>query len=649
MSDGGQADFGEPNDWVERNKSALSDEIDDVYRILEAFLTHQPLPQDVKSLPGAPTLNQLAVGLKLSKFERQLLLMVTGMELDGRFSSLLSRTGASMNFALALAAFPDAHWSILSPGAPLRYWRLVTLGPDRALVHSPLRVDDTVLSFLLGQPTIDEALTAHLSALPPAALLAPSQLQQVASVVRLWQPQSEMPVIQLISGSRGGVAAAVAAQACRELRFPLMALSTSALPADSEALEGLIRLCERQCLLSGAVLVLDDGESSGDEATDRTIRRLIDRIDCPIILTSWQRRRLERRMTVTLEIGKPSAGEQAADWIVALGGADGDAPQARRLAAQFYLERQDIKSVEAEARSLLTATSAEGAGELSDALWHAARRHARPKLDGLAQRIDVEAGWQDLVLPGSQMRILQTIAAQIQHRSTIYDDWGFFAGGERGLGLAALFAGSSGTGKTTAAEVLASELKLDLYRVDLSQIASKYIGETEKNLRRVFDAAEQGGVILLFDEADALFGKRTEVRESHDRYANQEVSYLLQRVETFRGLAILTSNLRSNIDAAFMRRLRFVVTFPFPDAAMRRRIWQRIFPAQTPTQDLDMARLAQLNLSGGQIRTVALNAAFLAAGDGGVVGMRHIRDAAHMEYAKQEKILSDVELQGWPS
>ncbi len=198
-----------------------------------------------------------------------------------------------------------------------------------------------------------------------------------------------------------------------------------------------------------------------------------------------------------------------------------------------------------------------------------------------------------------------------------------------------------------AAEVLARELNLDLYRIDLSAVVSKYIGETEKNLRRVFDAAEEGGSILLFDEADALFGKRSEVKDSHDRYANIEVGYLLQRMEAYQGLAILTTNMKDTLDSAFLRRLRFIVQFPFPDAAQRAEIWRRIFPRAAPTEGLDMEKLAQLNVSGGNIRNISLNAAFIAANAGEPICMRHIWRAARSEYTKLEKSLTSAETRGW--
>jgi SpoVK/Ycf46/Vps4 family AAA+-type ATPase len=268
-------------------------------------------------------------------------------------------------------------------------------------------------------------------------------------------------------------------------------------------------------------------------------------------------------------------------------------------------------------------------------------------LDDLAQRISTTTTWADLILPSRQHQVLEDIATHLKYRAQIYQTWGFAQKGDRGLGISALFHGDSGTGKTMAAEVLAQECCLDLYRIDLSTVVSKYIGETEKNLRRIFDAAEAGGVILLFDEADALFGKRTEVKDSHDRHANIEVSYLLQRMETYQGLAILTSNLKNNLDEAFLRRLRFMVPFPFPDAHARADIWRRIFPAQTPTQDLDYDKLGQLKIAGGNIRNIALNAAFLAAQAKQPVTMGHIRQAAQRDYLKLEKLLTTEELKGW--
>jgi SpoVK/Ycf46/Vps4 family AAA+-type ATPase len=311
--------------------------------------------------------------------------------------------------------------------------------------------------------------------------------------------------------------------------------------------------------------------------------------------------------------------------------------------SQFDLGPAEIHAASLEA----AAASPTDQKQTLRVLWDACRTRVRPRLDDLAQRIECVSDWADLVLPAVEQRILRDIAAQVRHRAQVYETWGFASKGTRGLGISALFAGASGTGKTMAAEVLARELRLDLYRIDLSQVVSKYIGETEKNLRRIFDAAEAGGAVLLFDEADALFGKRSEVRDSHDRYANIEISYLLQRMESYRGLAILTTNMRGALDACFLRRIRFVVQFPFPDAGLRSEIWRRVFPANTPVDSLDVRKLARLTVPGGNIRNIALQAAFLAADGGEPVRMPHLRQAARREYAKLERTLSDSEVGDW--
>jgi len=250
------------------------------------------------------------------------------------------------------------------------------------------------------------------------------------------------------------------------------------------------------------------------------------------------------------------------------------------------------------------------------------------------------------VLPPRATTLLRGIVDEVRGRARVYDDWGF-AERTGGLGIAALFAGSSGMGKTMAAEVIAAELDLDLYRVDISSIVSKYIGETEKHLRVLFDAAEDGGAILLFDEADALFGRRSDVKDSHDRYSNIEVSYLLQRIETYSGLAILTTNMKAALDEAFVRRLRFIVDFGFPAEAERLRLWRGAFPPDTPVDALDHRRLAQLTIGGGAVRNIALAAAFIANARSEPVGMALIAEAVRREYAKQGRVPTRAELEGW--
>ena len=339
-----------------------------------------------------------------------------------------------------------------------------------------------------------------------------------------------------------------------------------------------------------------------------------------------------------MEVAKPTPIEQRMLWEALL---DQDsADLAQLLASQFRLNLPDIIEIAASQESE-ELTPFPPFPLSPSPLWTACLEKTRPTLDNLAQRIEVKATWDDLVLPEEETGLLQQIAEQVRQRSVVYDDWGFRAKMNRGLGVSAMFAGESGTGKTMAAEVIANELQLNLYRIDLSAVVSKYIGETEKNLRRLFDAAEDGGAILFFDEADALFGKRSEVKDSHDRYANIEINYLLQRIEAFRGLAILATNLRSSLDQAFLRRLRFIVSFPVPGRAERLRLWQKVFPQEMPVGELDYRRLARLNLTGGNIYTIAINAAFLAARDNEIVGMGHVLMAARGEYLKLERPINE--------
>ncbi|HEX2188354.1 MAG TPA: AAA family ATPase, partial [Longimicrobiaceae bacterium] len=276
----------------------------------------------------------------------------------------------------------------------------------------------------------------------------------------------------------------------------------------------------------------------------------------------------------------------------------------------------------------------------AEVLAAACRAQAHLGLGAVATRVETRHGWDDLVLPADALCQLREMCSQVRHRDQVFERWGFGRKAARGRGTSALFTGPPGTGKTMAAEVVAADLQLDLYKVDLARVVSKWIGETEKNLSRIFDEAEDGNAILFFDEADALFGKRTEVSDAHDRYANVETSYLLQRMEEYGGVVILASNLRENMDDAFVRRLRFVVEFPFPDAASRLRIWKTHFPAEAPVGgDVDCELLAErVQVAGGNIRNIVLAAAFFAADDGGVLRMEHLAQGTRREYEKIGKL-----------
>jgi ATP-dependent 26S proteasome regulatory subunit len=472
--------------------------------------------------------------------------------------------------------------------------------------------------------------------------LVPSHDRLAALIAATWSntPRSSgLPVIQVYGpdvADRHDVAAAAAAR----LGLRLSTLQAGALPANPGELETLVRLCGRETALDGTALLVECCDLKTQDTPFPHIVTFVDRMRGSLIVSCRDRLSGWQRPTIAIEVKKPQHGEQCELWEKSIGLKPG--PLVDTLTTQFNLGSRDISDV---AASLTTAEWVPDDPVLM--IWDVCREQSRPRLENLAERIEPIATWDDLVLPSVQTQALREIAVHVRQRARVYEEWGFGARSSRGLGISALFEGASGTGKTMAAEVLANELRLDLYRIDLSQVVSKYIGETEKNLRRVFDAAESGGSILLFDEADALFGKRSEIRDSHDRYANIEVSYLLQRMESYRGLAILTTNMKSALDGAFLRRIRFVVQFPFPDVSYRTEIWRRVFPAETPTNGLDINKLARLNIAGGNIRNIALNAAFLASDDGGLVCMTHLLQAARSEYGKLEKPLSGAEVGGW--
>ncbi|WP_447979262.1 ATP-binding protein [Candidatus Nitrospira bockiana] len=590
----------------------------------------------------AMALDHLCTVFGLSSFERDVLLMCAGAEVDSGFAE---RFGPP-TWALALAKLPDAHWSAVSPAAPLRYWRLIELQPAGALVKAGLRLDERVLHYLLGIQELDARVAGVLIRVKDEEVVTPSHRRLAAHIEQVWRragDAAKLPVVKMAGPSRAD-RRGIAAAACARLGLRLYVLSAADLPATAEWATWL-QLCERETALMHAALLLECDDVEGERGP---VRRFVERARCAMIVSSRDALGELSRASVMVSVQKPKPDEQRAVWRQALGDRAGSLNgSVDALVAQFDLSARTIRAI-AAAQEVLepSGPSADPQPSAAD-LWTAARALSRGRLDGLAQRIEPSAIWDDLVLPQAQMRTLREIAAQVRHRATVYETWGVGRQGRRGLGISALFAGASGTGKTMAAEVLANDLQLDLYRVDLSQVVSKYIGETEKNLRQVFDAAEDGGAILLFDEADALFGKRSEVKDSHDRYANIEVSYLLQRMEAYRGLAILTTNMKHALDPGFLRRIRFIVPFPFPDAAQRAQIWRQVFPPAMPTAGIEIDKLARLAMPGGHIRNIAVNAAFLAADTNEPVQMKHLLESTRTEYAKLDKPLSEAEVAGW--
>lgn len=603
------------------------------------------------SVETPPALLLLAKQLGLTPFEQNVLLLCAAMELDTRVAGLCAQAQDNVNrayptFALALSLFDDPSWDALSPDRPLRYWRLLEINQPGAqpLTTSALRADERIVSYIKGLNTLDDRLGGYIhpldASLIQSDLLPPSQQETVDQILLRWKhapENSPLPVVQLLGPdpiSKQLIASHVAAEFGRQL----YQLSGESLPTLQADLESLARLWQRESILLPLALYLDAQEiDSGTSEHYASLQRFLLRLSGVIFLAVreiWPRL---GRENFSIELEKPTTAEQQAAWAKVL--TDRPPDIARQLAAQFNLNLVTINQIARENWNDLEIADKIYAGHL----WAACANSTRPRMDALAQRLDPKATWDDLVLPAEQTNLLKRIVEQVRQRHTVYEEWGFAEKMNRGLGISTLFAGDSGTGKTMAAEVIANELHLNLYRIDLSAVVSKYIGETEKNLRRLFDAAEDGGALLFFDEADALFGKRSEVKDSHDRYANIEINYLLQRMEAYRGLAILATNMKSALDPAFLRRLRFIVEFWFPGVAERKLIWQKVFPPQVPKEELDYDRLGRFNITGGNIHSIALNAAFMAAQMDSKVTMPIVLSAARTEFRKLEKPISEAE------
>jgi hypothetical protein len=587
----------------------------------------------------------------LSGFELDILLLTAGAAIDRRFSAAISAAQPESplpTLGLAAAVLDNPHWSALSRMRPLRYWRLIEIGPG-PLLQAPLTIDERILQYLLGVPAADERLELVFHAMiadeqEQSEVLGADLNETAARGALHWRRPSHGTI--LLTGSRLSERTALFRAMCRTAGLHAWELDAADLPETATDRERLARAFTREAALWPAALLVKTDRLESAPVLDAWLRR----VTAPVAVDVETGSTAERVSGQRIAAPSMSAGERKMLWQRRLG------PFAEELDSEldsiveaFALDAKEIReTAEAiEEETLLNSNGPLDAKTLGASAWRLARTAARRSLDELANHVQSSATWADLVLPDAQTSSLRQVAVHARQASVVHEEWGFGAQYLRGLGLSALFSGPSGTGKTMAAGVLARELDRDLYQIDLATVVSKYIGETEKHLRKIFDAAERSGAILLFDEADALFGKRSQVRDSHDRYANLEVSYLLQRMESYRGIAILTTNMQNALDTAFQRRLRFVVQFPFPDAPSRERIWRKVFPAAAPTQNLDYVMLSQLNVTGGAIRNIALLAAFLAADAGTPITMRHMLEAAHTEYAKLDKPLSQAETRGW--
>ena len=563
---------------------------------------------------GTPAaIDRIGALFGLSGFETDLLLIALAAEVDAgvatRYALATGRAGASpasldlvARLLFGAGGLPRDAWAALDPSGPLRRFALIAIEEIRGpAVAAEIRLPDRVRNLLMGIDAPDPALARLTRGLEPCAL--PLRLERQAGTIAE-RPGGALRV-QITGPSRAGR---------RALAVEILAQQgLGALQLEATMLDlGELAVLARECMLGSHGVVLVEPDPALAAALDRTL---------PAALAVVAERPLAGLDAVpVVRLSRLDVDERLASWHQAA--PDLASPDLARIAEHFALGPGEIAAI---------------ARQGGTDPWTAAREIGVRELELLATRISPERGWEDLVLAPECLAELRALSAQVGHRAEVHRDWGYRRVLGRATGISALFAGPSGVGKTMAAEAIARALSLELFTVDLSRVTSKYIGETEKNLSRIFDAAEAGGCVLFFDEADALFGKRSEVKDSHDRYANADVSYLLQRMEGFGGLAILATNLKSHLDTAFLRRIRMIVDFPMPDVAARIALWRRALPQAAPQAGIDLAMLARHELSGGNITTIAANAAFRAADDGSPITMAHLHAAMEAEFRKLDR------------
>lgn len=639
---------------VHRMQAARDD--DEARELTTAIDAHRQrladLDDELDTLGAPAAVTALRRTISLSDIEAEAVVLALAAELD---------PGAGPQFA---AIHDDARLTSATPGlvatlydhatievavlhastSPVQRFRIFAPGDERTPAsRRPLRLDARLVDYLCGRNRLDERLAGLVEPLRDAPLVV--RHRDLASRIAGWltAPDTVVPPRVNLIGPPGQGREAVAVALARALGMHPLRLHLERAASRAERLD-LVRLVEREAALLPALVYIDaPGSVSGDPALASAAREIIDELGGVLVIGSrdpWD----PATDMVPVAVPALSAAERTELWAQALGDAaahldlDG-------LVEQFPLGPDGVRRAVARANAAAELTTGGPRALTDDDLWQACRAFIGSELGQLAQRIRPATGWDQLVLPDAELALLRQIAAQVGQRARVYEQWGFGARLARGRGISALFTGPPGTGKTMAAEILAAELELDLYRIDLSAVISKYIGETEKNLRKVFDGAEDIGAILLFDEADALFGKRSEVKDARDRYANVEVAYLLQRMERFDGMAILTTNLRSNVDEAFVRRLDAIVDLPMPEEEHRLRLWARNLGSDLPVvADIDVPFLARrFKISGGNIRNVCVTAAYLAAADDRPVGMADLVRATEREYRKLGRLMVEAE------
>ncbi len=595
-----------------------------------------------------------------------------------------------------------------SPSAPLLGNRLISLVGDGAnananppLLSRSVKLDERIAAFLLNSDGTDPKIARFSTLVKPfrsfGDLIVPDEQKNCLLEAVKRRIEEDSRLMFFFYGPSGTGKKLSAEACCRELGVNMLLADVGAFPKGGEG--EALSLVLREALLQQGAVFLDNfdvlwerspqgqdadaglsgsgssgsgnsgsGSSgsgisgsglSGSSFSGYSLSGLVRELDSfpgPVFLSgekSWEPgSALKDNIFISCAFPLPSFAERKQLWELCLknsghsfGEADlEDLEDLEDLAARFKLSGGHIVDAVCTARGFAAARSSGKSAISREDLYRACRNRSSRKLDSLARKINPRRKWQDIVLPPAVKEQLGEICAFVRHKETVYSEWGFDKKLSIGKGLNILFAGPSGTGKTLAAEIIAGEVGLDLYKIDLSGIVSKYIGETEKNLKKIFGEAETGNSILFFDEADALFGKRSEVKDSHDRYANIEVNYLLQQMEEHEGIIILASNYKKNLDDAFLRRLQFAVEFPIPDEASRRAIWTGMFPEKAPLgEDLDFNFLSKFKLTGGNIKNIALLAAVLAADGSGAIGMNESLRALKREFQKMGKICTPAD------
>ncbi|MGY1456763.1 AAA family ATPase [Streptomyces sp. SS8] len=614
--------------------------------------------------PAGSSLDKLVRRFGLSPLDLDLLLIAMAPDLDARFEKLygylnddLTRRRPTVGLALELCGLAGAAPARfrLAPGAPLVEGGLVEVTePERPPLSRVLAVPDRVTGHLLGNTRPDARLAGVLGEAWEDPAAEPAQIRRAAAAAG-----TGAGLVHL--RGRGGDAAGLAVAALRAAGPRPLVLDAAALARRCGDVPALARVAALEARLTGSGVVLGPLEALPDKPGERarTLGTLCAALrGIPFLThgaTDWDPA-WAADTPVTVTVPAPSPERQAARWRYALerapggiraagptaGGTVGDTEALARAVAAHRLDSGQLR----RAADVASRTAAlEGRPVGPDDLRAAVRAQNGAGLDRLARRVEPAVGWDDLVLPPVTHRRLRELALRARHREQVLGRWGMRPGGGRGRGVVALFAGESGTGKTMSAEVVAADLGMDLYVVDLSTVVDKYVGETEKNLERIFTEASAVNAVLLFDEADAIFGKRSEVRDAHDRHANIESAYLLQRMESFDGIAVLTTNLRANLDEAFTRRLDVVADFPVPDAGQRLALWERCLGGALPRDgDLDLGFCAdRFEMAGGSIRACAVTAAYLAAEAGGPLTIRQVVMAVAQEYRKLGRLVLESE------